>query len=103
MVVCLCPQFLKKLIQQVDGCMQATLMDLVQAIEVSKKFSHLRPKVFKGFDEWGVCDTETDGYVVLANSSVAKQTALDKLEDCVDRHNLKIEKVEGYMMICTPR
>jgi len=38
-------------------------MNLVQAIEVSKKFPHLRPKVFKGFFEWGICEFETDGYV----------------------------------------
>jgi len=35
-----------------------------EAVNFTKKFPTHRPKVFKGFVEWGICcDTETDGYV----------------------------------------
>lgn len=76
-------------------------VNFVEAIEVLKKFPALRPKVFKGFLEWGVCDTETDGYVVLTKSAINSKPDLTKLKDYVECHNLRIDHVDGYLMICT--
>lgn len=76
-------------------------MDFAKAIEFSKKFPSCHPKVFKGFIEWGICDTETEGYVVLANAALAKESCLNELEDYVKSHKLRIEYSQDYLMICT--
>jgi hypothetical protein len=77
-------------------------MNLAEAIELAKKFPICRPKIFKGFTEWGLCDTETDGYVVFANTASAKELGLKELEDYVRNHNLEIDYGRDYLMIRTP-
>ena len=76
-------------------------MDFMEAIEFSKKFSICHPKVFKGFIEWGVWDFETDGYVVVTDTAIAKEPNFKKLEDYVKSHNLKIDNHKDYFIICT--
>jgi hypothetical protein len=77
-------------------------MDLAEAIEFSKKFPTCRPKVFKGFVEWGICDTETDGYVVLADTSSAMESCYNELENYAKNNKLRIACTRDYLMICTP-
>ena len=76
-------------------------MDFEEAVEFAKKFPICHPKVFKGFTEWGICDTETDGYVVFADKTLAKKSSFDELEDYVKNHNLRIDYANDYLMICT--
>lgn len=76
-------------------------MDFIEAIEFSKKFPACSPKVFKGFVEWGICDTETEGYVVLADATLAKEPRYNELKDYVKSHNLRIDYNKNYLMICT--
>jgi hypothetical protein len=76
-------------------------MDFSEAVEFAKKFSACRPKVYKGFVEWGICDTETDGYVVLADAAWAKESCFNELKDYVKSHNLRIDHGEDYLMIST--
>ena len=76
-------------------------MDFAEAVDFSKKFPNCRPKIFKGFSEWGICDTETDGYVVLADAALAKDSSFNELEDYVKSHKLRIDYSEDYLMICT--
>lgn len=66
-------------------------MNFVEVIEFTKKFPTCRPKVFKGFIEWGIRDTETDGYVVLTDSALAKESCFNELEDYVKTHKLRID------------
>ena len=74
-------------------------MDFAEAIEITKKFPNYNPKIFKGFDEWGVYDTETEGYVVLTEASSGHSSK--QLENYVKSHKLRIGQVEGHLMICT--
>ena len=74
-------------------------MVFAEDAEFSKKFSACRPKVFKGFIEWGICDTETDGYVVLADAALTKKSCFNELEDYVKSHNLRIDIGQYYLMI----
>ncbi|MGD0644378.1 MAG: hypothetical protein ABSA75_05685 [Candidatus Bathyarchaeia archaeon] len=76
-------------------------MDFAEAIELSKKFPTCHPKVFKGFIEWGICDTETDGYVVLTDVVSADEPCFNQLEDYVKSHKLRIDYGKDYLMICT--
>jgi hypothetical protein len=76
-------------------------MDFAEAIEFSKKFPTCHPKVFKGFIEWGVWDPKTDGYVVLTDKAIAKESDYDELEDYAKSHNLRIECSKDYFIICT--
>jgi hypothetical protein len=34
-------------------------MDFAEAIEITKKFPNCNPRIFKGFDEWGVYDSDS--------------------------------------------
>ena len=76
-------------------------MDFAEAVKFSKKFPACRPKVFKGFVEWGICDTETEGYVVLADAALAKDSCFNELVDYVKSHNLRIDHGQDYLMIST--
>jgi hypothetical protein len=76
-------------------------MDFAEAIEFSKKFPKCHPKVFKGFIEWGIWDTETEGYVVLTDASSVREPCSDKLKDYVNSHKLRIDHVKDYLMIGT--
>ena len=76
-------------------------MDFTEAIEFSKKFPTCQPKVFKGFIEWGIWDPKTDGYVVLADKAIARESDFNELEDYVKSHNLKIDCIKDYFIICT--
>lgn len=76
-------------------------MDFVEAIEFSRKFPTVHPKIFKGFTEWGIWDTETEQYVVLTDSTSDIQLCSNQLEDYVKSHNLRINQVKDYLMIAT--
>jgi len=76
-------------------------MDFVEAVKFSKKFPACGLKVFKGFFEWGICDTETEGYVVFADSASAKESCFSGLEDYAKAHNLRIDHGKDYLMIST--
>jgi len=76
-------------------------MDFAEAIDFSQKFSAVHPKVFKGFIEWGIWDTETEGYVVLTDAASDGPLCSNKLEDYVKSHNLRIDQVKDYLMIST--
>ncbi len=75
-------------------------MDFAEAVEFSKKFSMSHPKVFIGFAEWNICDTETEGYVVLADAGSARG-CFDELEEYVKSHKLRIDRNKDYLMIYT--
>ena len=76
-------------------------MDFAEAIEFSKKFPACHPKIFKGFMEWGICDTETEGYVVLTDAALAEEPCSIQIEDYVKSHKLRMEQGKDYLMICT--
>jgi hypothetical protein len=76
-------------------------MDFDEAIEFLRIFPSCHPKVFKGFVEWGVCDTETDGYVVLTDVALAKAPCSNQMYDYVKSHNLRIDHQNDYLMICS--
>jgi hypothetical protein len=76
-------------------------MDFAEAIEFSQKFPTCHPRIFKGFIEWGIWDTETEGYVVLTDSALDSQLCSNQLGDYVKGHNLRIDQVKDYLMIAT--
>ena len=76
-------------------------MDFAEALEFSRKFRICHPKIFIGFSEWGIMDTETEGYVILADSAFAKEPHFNQLEDYVKTHKLRIDHSQDYLMICT--
>ena len=76
-------------------------MDFSEAVEFSHKFPTVNPKIFKGFIEWGIWDTETEGYVVLTDAASDSQLCSNQLEDYVKCHNLRIDQVKHYLMIAT--
>jgi hypothetical protein len=76
-------------------------MDFAEAIDLSKKFPMSHPKVFKGFIEWGILDTETEGYVVLTDSASDGEPCSNQLKDYVKGHNLRINLFKDYLMIDT--
>ena len=57
----------------------------------SKKFPKCHPKIFKGFIEWGVWDTETEGDVVLTDADVRKESCFNQLGDYVKSRKLRID------------
>lgn len=56
-------------------------MDFAEALEFSNKFPNCHPKVFKGFIEWGIHDTETEGYVVLTDTNLTHEPTFNLLKD----------------------
>ena len=76
-------------------------MDFAEAIEFSQKFPTVHPKIFKGFNEWGIWDTETEGYVVLTDATSDSHQCSYQLEDYVKGHNLRIDQFKDYLMIAT--
>jgi hypothetical protein len=76
-------------------------MDFVDAIEFSKKFPTCHPKIFKGFIEWGIFNTENEGYVVFTDAASAKERCFSQLEDYAKKHNLGIDHGKDYLMIYT--
>ena len=77
-------------------------MDFAEAIEFSKKFPACHPKVFKGFLEWGIHDIEKDGYVVITDTTLIKEsTSSNQLDEYIKSHKLMINYGEDYLMICT--
>ncbi len=76
-------------------------MNLVEAIEFSRKFRSFHPRVFKGFVEWGIWDTETDGYVVVADAKLANPQSSNRLDGYIKNHRLKIWRYKGYLLIGT--
>ena len=76
-------------------------MDFAEALEFSKKFPACHPKVFKGFVEWGIHDSETEGYVVLTDTSLDSESSPNQLEDYVKSHKLRIDHGKDHLIICT--
>ena len=76
-------------------------MDFAEAIEFSKKFHARHPKIFKGFIEWGICDTETEGYVVLTDAVSIQESFSNELDNYVKSHKLRTDNVKDYLMIST--
>jgi len=76
-------------------------MNFAKALDSSKKFPACHPKVFKGFFEWGICDTETEGYVALTDATLANEPSPNQLEDCVKSYKLKIDHGKDHLIIYT--
>ena len=76
-------------------------MDFSEAIEFSKKFDIHHPKIFKGFLEWGIWDTETEGYVVLTDAFSIQESFSNELDNYVKSHKLRTDNVKGYLLIST--
>lgn len=76
-------------------------MDFADAIELVKKFPAGHPKIFKGFFEWGICDIETEGYVVLADVASSKEPVFNQLDDYTKSHQLRIDQSQDYLIIST--
>ena len=76
-------------------------MNFAEALEFSKKFPASHPKVFKGFIEWGIYDTETEGYVVLTDTALTNESGPNQLEDYAKSHKLRIDHGKDHLMICT--
>jgi hypothetical protein len=76
-------------------------MDFADAITLIKKFPAGHPKIFKGFYEWGICDIETEGYVVLADATSTKAPGFNQLEGYAKNHQLRIDQSQDYLMIST--
>ena len=76
-------------------------MNFAEALEFSKKFSASKPKVFKGFIEWGINDTETEGYVVIIDTTLEGESSSNQLEEYVKTHKLKVDHGKDHLIICT--
>jgi hypothetical protein len=76
-------------------------MDFSEAIEFLRKFSFCRPRVFKGFVEWGIWDTQTDGYVILTDLAKTKDSDVKEMYDYIESHNLKLDSINDYFLIST--
>ena len=76
-------------------------MNFTDALEFSKKFPAGHPEVFKGFIEWGIYDSETEGYVVLTDSILERESTPNELEEYVKTHNLRIDRGKDHLIICT--
>jgi len=74
-------------------------MILSEAIEFSKQFPSCHPKIFKAFVEWKNGNTETDGYVILSDATLANE-CYNQIEDYIKSHKLRVEYVKDYLMIC---
>ena len=70
-------------------------MNFIGTIEFSKKFPHCHPKVFKGFIEWGINDSETEGYGVVDKNNLSHESSRNQLEVYVKLHKLKIDHGKG--------
>jgi hypothetical protein len=75
-------------------------MILAEAIQFSKQFPNCHPKIFKAFVEWRSGNTETDGYVVLSDVTLANE-CYNEIEDYIKNHKLRVEHVKNYLMIYT--
>jgi hypothetical protein len=76
-------------------------MDFSDAVELVKKFPTSNLKIFKGFYEWGICDIETEGYVVLADAASSKESIFNQLQDYVKNHKLRLDEGQEYLVIST--
>jgi hypothetical protein len=76
-------------------------MDFSDAVALVKKFPTCHPKIFKGFYEWGLCDFETEGYVILADAALTKELIFNQLEDYTKNHRLRIDQGQDYLLIST--
>ena len=82
-------------------CNRLMFMDFADAIALVKKFPACHPKIFKGFFEWGICDIETEGYVVLADAASTNEPIFNQLEDYSKNHKLRIDQGQEYLIIST--
>ena len=78
-------------------------MIFAEAIEFSKKFPTHHPKIFKGFIDWGIWNSEIGEYVVLADVTLFNDLSSSQMKDYVKKHKLKILQVKGHLMVCALR
>jgi hypothetical protein len=76
-------------------------MDFIDALALVKKFPSCHLKIFRGFFEWGLCDIETEGYVILVDTATAKKTVFKQLQDYAKSHNLRVDEGQDYLVIST--
>ena len=76
-------------------------MDFADAVALVKKFPTCHPRIFLGFYEWGICDIETEGYVILADAASTKEPIFNQLEDYTKNHKLRIDQGQDYFIIST--
>jgi hypothetical protein len=76
-------------------------MDFVDAVALLKKFPSCHPKIFRGFSEWGICDSETEGYIILADTATTKEPVYKELEDYAKSNNLRVDEGQDYLVIST--
>ena len=74
-------------------------MNFADAVALVKKFPTCHPRIFKGCYEWGICDFETEGYVVLADAALIKEQIFNQMEDYSKNHKLRIDQSEDYLII----
>jgi hypothetical protein len=72
-----------------------------EALEFSKKFPEIRPKIFKGFTEWGTANPAAEGYVIVADAALADEPYLDQLKDYLRNHKLGTNHIKNYLIIFT--
>jgi hypothetical protein len=76
-------------------------MDFIDALALLKKFPSCHPKIFRGFSEWGICDSETEGYIILADIAETKEPDFKQLEDYAKSHNLRVDEGQDFLVIST--
>lgn len=76
-------------------------MNFIDAVALVKKFPSCHLKIFRGFFEWGICDIETEGYVILADTALAKGPVFSELESYAKNHDLSVEEGQDYLVIST--
>jgi hypothetical protein len=81
--------------------LRSDLMILAEAIEFSKQFPRCHPKIFKGFVVGSSYISGTDSYIVLSDSILANESCYSQMEDYIKSHNLRLERVKDYLVICT--
>ncbi len=76
-------------------------MNFIDAVDFIKKFPSCHPKIFKSFFEWGICDIETEGYVILTDITLTKDPVFPQLEAYAKNHDLRVDKGQDYLVIST--
>jgi hypothetical protein len=100
-VACCAHNSLRDSLRQDFSYTRLICMDFADAVALVKNFPACHPKIFKGFYEWGFCDRETEGYVILADLASTKEPIFNQLEDYTKKHELRIEKGQEYLIIST--
>ena len=75
--------------------------DFSEALEFSKRFPRIHPKIFRGFTEWGTTGPTTEAYIIVADATLADEPYSDQLKDYLENHKLKTNYVKNYLIIFT--